>query len=310
MYWRIFMIVNKHKRVSAHQHIAVTVYTSYDCWITEVKINGFITWEQTGSNALPALQQLWGQRLLPAQWSLTRLGGTLSEGDLLLDGRVAEGVCPATELRGIWVVLKVTGWSPRWGVTRRVALQGEQIMNRVSDELDPTTSDDEIIFNVRQLSLSTSQTSNSARIHPRQKQAIYWDMNVQPSNFRQSKAKQLTWHQLHQTIDSELTQHFPSPCPVSVTSPVRSGWVGGRVTAHFVICCMLIVCVTEPHHTHMSRWRWNAAQWRFLAAVYCDGYRKGLSLALFLTLFPVLVLWQFLNPCSPVSQYTAGPGNQ
>lgn len=78
-------------------------------------------------------------------------------------------MCPATELRGIWVVLKVTGWSLRWGVTRRVALQGEQIMNQVSDELNPKTSDEEIIFNVRQLSFSMSQTSNSTRIHHRQK---------------------------------------------------------------------------------------------------------------------------------------------
>lgn len=132
--------VNKHNKLfSAHQHIAVTVCTSYDCWKTDGKINGFITWEQTGSDALPALQQLWGQRLLSAKWSLTGLGGNLSEGDPFLDRRVAEGVSPATELRGIWVVLKVTGWSLRWGVTRRVALQGEQIMNRVSDELGPTS---------------------------------------------------------------------------------------------------------------------------------------------------------------------------
>lgn len=130
--------VNKRNKLfSAHQHIAVTVCTSYDCWKTDGKINDFIK-QQTGSDALPALQQLWGQRLLPAQWSLTGLGRNLSEGDPFLDGWVAEGVSPATELRGIWVVLKVTGWSPRWGVTRRVALQGEQIMNWVSDELGPT----------------------------------------------------------------------------------------------------------------------------------------------------------------------------
>lgn len=183
--------VNKRNKLfSAHQHIAVTVCTSYDCWKTDGKINDFIK-QQTGSDALPALQQLWGQRLLPAQWSLTGLGRNLSEGDPFLDGWVAEGVSPATELRGIWVVLKVTGWSPRWGVTRRVALQGEQIMNWVSDELGPTRR----WYCIQHMpDNSMSQTSNSTIIHPRQKQTIYWKNEYITFTFqtKQSKTTNLT----------------------------------------------------------------------------------------------------------------------
>lgn len=91
---------------------------------------------QTGSDALPALQQLRSQRLLPAQWSLIGLRWDLGERDLLFDGRVAKGVRPPTELRGIWVVVKVTGWGSRWGVTRRVTLLGEQRWTGIDQEPD------------------------------------------------------------------------------------------------------------------------------------------------------------------------------
>lgn len=91
---------------------------------------------QTGSDALPALQQLRSQRLLPAQRSLIGLRWDLGERDLLFDGRVAKGVRPPTELRGIWVVVKVTGWGSRWGVTRRVALLGKQRWTGTDQEPD------------------------------------------------------------------------------------------------------------------------------------------------------------------------------
>lgn len=122
------------------QHVSPFLQHSVHRMTAEKQMERYttITWEQTGSDALPALQQLCDQRLLSVQRSLTGLGGNLSEGDLFFDGRVAEGVRPATELWRIWVILKVTGWSSRWGITRGVALLGEQKMNQISVEMDPT----------------------------------------------------------------------------------------------------------------------------------------------------------------------------
>lgn len=281
----IYDFANKiNKLFSARQHIAATFWISHDCWKTDGKIYDFITWEQTGSDALPVLQQLWGQRLLSAQRSFTGLGGNLSEGDFLLDGRVAEGVRPATELRGIWVLLNVTGWSPRWGVTRGVALLGEQRMNRVSDGPNTLTHNtDKVSSNLKihKVSLSQESTLNPQPL-ARQKQAILWDMHVQPSSFRQSKTSDLLpatsnyWFSTHPALSLSLSSLSLGSLPQAEVAVLVVAWLH----THFEIYCMLMVCVTEPHQTHMSRWRWTAAQWRFLAAVYCDGYRKGLSSSL------------------------------
>lgn len=84
---------------------------------------------ETGSDVLPALQQLWSERVLSVQRNLV-LCRQLCERDPLLDWRVAEGVSSAAEQRGVGVLVQGRG-SPWRRITRRLVLLCGQRLNRM-----------------------------------------------------------------------------------------------------------------------------------------------------------------------------------
>ncbi len=97
-------------------------------------------------------------------------------------------------------------------------------------------------------------------------------MHVKPSSFKQSKTSDLLpatsnyWFSTHPAFTLSLSSLSLGSLPQAEVAMLVVAWLHTR----FVIYSMLIDCFTDPHQSHMSRWRWTAAQWRFLAAVYCD----------------------------------------